>query len=198
MRPGKSVFLVVLTGLCVGLSGCGQQPARNVEPGGPGLSREQVQLQDAATRWADDYCVAVGSLVQGLATMPSVDPSSPQRAVRTSSELLGSVIGGLDRALDGLGKLPPSPVPGGDQVRAQAVTDFQGVRDRASAAQQRLDSTDASEIDEATLGQAHGPLDEVSRLDLLNRFDAVPELATAIAHAPVCQQLTVQVTAAPR
>ncbi len=198
MRPGKSVFLVVLTGLCVGLSGCGQQPVRNVEPGGPGLSREEVQLQDAAARWADDYCVAVGSLVQGLATMPSVDPSSPQRAVRTSSELLGSVINGLDRALDGLNELPPSPVPGGDQVRAQAVTDFQGVRDRASAARQRLDSTEPGAIDEATLGQAHGPLDEVARLDLLNRFEAVPELATAVAHAPVCRQLTVQVTATPR
>jgi len=197
VRPGQSVFLVVLTGLCVGLSGCGQ-PSPRTEPGGPGMSREQVQLQDAAARWADDYCVAVGSLVEGLATMPSVDPSSPQRAVRTSSELLGSVVDGLDRALDGLTKLPPSPVPGGDQVRAQAVTDFQGVRDRASAARQRLDSTKPGDIDEATLGQAHGPLDEVAHLDLLNRFDALPDLATAVAHAPVCQQLTVQASATPR
>ncbi|MDQ0378723.1 hypothetical protein [Amycolatopsis thermophila] len=196
MRPGKSVFLVVLTGLCVSLSGCGRQPARTVEPGGPGMSREEVQRQDAAAVWADEYCTAVGSLVQGLATMPSVDPSSPDRALRTSSELLGSVIGGLDRALDGLTTLPPSPVPGGDQVRAQAVTDFQGVRDRAQAARQRLDAADADRLDEATLGQAHGPLDEVAHLDLLDRFNTVPELATAVAHAPVCQQLTVE--ASPR
>ncbi|GAB3581841.1 hypothetical protein GCM10027445_54240 [Amycolatopsis endophytica] len=198
MRPGKSVFLVVLTGLCVSLSSCGQQPARTTEPAGPGMSQQDVQRQDAAALWADDYCGAVGSLVQGLATMPSVDPSSPHRAVRTSSDLLGSVIDGLDRALDGLHKLPPSPVAGGDQVRTQVVTDFQGVRDRASAARERLDTADPDRLDAATLGQANGPLDEVSHLDLLDRFDAVPELATAVAHAPVCQQLTIQATSAPR
>ncbi|NIH78117.1 hypothetical protein [Amycolatopsis viridis] len=197
MRPGQSVFLVVLTGLCVGLSGCGRPPA-STDPGGPGLSREQVQLQDAEARWADDYCVAVGSLVEKLVTMPSVDPSTPQRAVRSSSELLGSVIDGLDRALDGLHTMPPSPVPEGEAVRERAVSDFQGVRDRAAAARQRLDATAPGAIDAATLGQANGPLTEVAGLDLLDRFDAVPELATAVAHAPVCRQLAAQVTAAPR
>jgi len=197
LRPGKSVFLVVLTGLCVSLSSCGQQPERATEPGGPGMSQADVQRQDAAVVWADSYCVAVGSLVQDLTTMPSVDPSSPARAVRTSSDLLGSVIGGLDRALDGLNHLPPSPVPGGDQVRAEAVTDFQGVRDRAATVRTQLDSADAARLDAETLGRANGPLDEVAHLDLLDRFDAVPELATAVAHAPVCHQLTVQ-AGAPR
>ncbi|WP_236796298.1 hypothetical protein [Amycolatopsis sp. GM8] len=198
MRPGKIGFLAVLTGLCVGLVACGQTPARQerneIQPGGPGISQVEVQRQDAITRWANDYCIAVGSLVDGLATMPTVDPSTPRRAVQTSSDLLGSMIGGLDKAVTGLRALPPAPVPEGDAARAGTVTRLTGVRDRAAAAKKRLDDAgDAPTISQQTLGEAHGPLDEVSKLDLLAGFDA-PDLQFAVAHAPVCQQLTVRAT----
>ncbi|GAB3006130.1 hypothetical protein LWP59_36460 [Amycolatopsis acidiphila] len=197
MRPGKLGFLAILTGLCVGLAGCGRPPVQQdaIQPGGPGLSQVEVQRQDATTRWANDYCIAVGSLVDGLATMPTVDPSTPRRAVQTSSDLLGSMIGGLDNAVRGLRALPASPVPEGDSVRAGTVTELTGVRTRAAAAKQRLDAaSNDPTIDQQTLGEASAPLAEVSKLDLLAGFDAVPDLRTAVAHAPVCQQLTVRTT----
>ncbi|GLY68606.1 hypothetical protein [Amycolatopsis taiwanensis] len=194
MRAGKYLLLVVLTGVCTVLAACGQPPAA-VSPGGPGLSRGDVDRQEAATRWANDYCIAVGSLVDGLAAMPTVDPSTPQRAVRTSSELLGSVINGLDQAVQGLDALPPSPVPGGDGVRADALRSFTTVRANAVAAKTQLDSvSNNSRIDQQTLGAARGPLDEVSRLDLLAGFDTYPELAAARLRAPVCGQLTAHAT----
>ncbi|WP_235022863.1 hypothetical protein [Amycolatopsis alkalitolerans] len=159
------------------------------------MSKSDVERQDAATRWANDYCIAVGSLVAGLATMPSVDPSSPRRAVQTSSELLGSMIGGLDKAVASLRALPPAPVPQGDAVRGDTVAELTGVRARAAAAKQRLDAAgSAPTINQTTLGEAKGPLDEVSKLNLLAGFDTVPDLELAVAHAPVCQQLTLRPT----
>ncbi|GAA5164883.1 hypothetical protein [Amycolatopsis dongchuanensis] len=197
MRPGKVGFLALLTGLGIGLSGCGQPPAEPgaIQSGGPGLSQRDVQRQDEITRWANDYCVAVGSLVDNLATMPTVDPSTPRRAVQTSSALLGSMIGGLDRAVAGLRALPAAPLPEGDSVRTDTVTELSGVRVRAAEAKARLDDAgDAPTIDQATLGEARGPLDEVAKLNLLSGLDAVPDLRTAVARAPVCQQLTVRTT----
>ncbi|HKS45329.1 MAG TPA: hypothetical protein VJT49_09480 [Amycolatopsis sp.] len=192
MPAGKALFLVVLTGLCAVLGACGRPPAPSagIVPGGPGLSKDDVDRQDAASRWANDYCVAVGSLVDELATMPSVDPSSPQRAVRTSSDLLASMISGLDKAVQGLHNLPPSPVAGGDKVRGDAVSQFTVVREHAAEAKKRLDKArDATQIDQQTLGAARDPLNEVSKIDLLNGFTTVPELLTASEHAPVCEQL---------
>lgn len=186
--------MVVLTGLCTVLGACGQPPAA-VAPGGPGLSKEDVDRREAATLWANDYCIAVGSLVDGLAAMPTVDPSTPQRAVRTSSELLGSMINGLDQAVQGLDALPPSPVSGGDVVRADALSRFTAVRANAVAAKTQLDGVSNSrKIDQQTLGAARGPLAEVSRLDLLAGFETSPDLATARARAPVCGQLTARAT----
>lgn len=193
MRAGKAVFLVVLTGLLTALVACGQLPATSGvdQPGGPGLSMEEVNRQDTATRWANDYCIAVGSLVDGLATMPAIDPSTPQRAVRTSSDLLASMISGLDNAVRALEELSPSPVAGGERVRTDAIARFTGIRDRAAVAKQRLDNArNTTTIDQQTLGAARGPLDEVAKLDLLAGFTAIPDLITASTHAPVCEQLT--------
>jgi len=202
LRPGKAFFLVVLTGLCTALVACGRPPATPdlADAGGPGLSKGQVDQQDATTRWANGYCVAVGSLVDGLATMPSVDPSTPQRAVATSSDLLASMISGLDRALQGLQALPPSPVGGGEKVRTDAIAEFTGVRDRAASAKQVLDNARGSNsIDQKTLGAARGPLGEVAKLDLLAGFSTVPDLLTASSRAPVCEQLvTRDAPAGPR
>ncbi|MTD59479.1 hypothetical protein GKO32_36675 [Amycolatopsis sp. RM579] len=188
----------MITGLCLGLAACGQAPTRQqdeIHTGGPGLSQGQVQRQDAVTRWTNDYCIAVGSLVDGLATMPTVDPSTPRRAVQTSSDLLGSMISGLDKAVTGLRTLPAAPVPEADGARAETVAKLTGVRTRAAVAKQHLDEAGAApRIDQDTLGEARGPLDEVSKLNLLAGFDAVPDLEFAVTHAPVCQQLTVRTT----
>lgn len=197
MRPGKIGVLAVTTGLLVGLVACGRPPARTdaISAGGPGLSQSGVERQDAVTGWADSYCTAVGSLVDDLARMPAVDPSTPRRAVRTSSDVLDTVIGGLDKSVDGLRALPPSPVPEGDSVRSDTITRLTGVRDRAAEAKKRLDDAgDAPQIDQATLGAARGPLDEVSGIDLLAGLNSVPELQTAAAHAPVCRQLSARAT----
>lgn len=200
MRPGKTGFLAILAGLCVALAGCGQQPADPgaVRPGGPGLTKQDVERQDSVDAWADGYCGAVGFLVDGLATMPTVDPSTPRRAVQTSSDLLGSMIGGLDKAARSLQTLPPSPAAGGETVRANTLAEIAGIRERATGAKQRLDAArDDATIAKDTLGEASGPLDEVSKLNLLSGFDTVPELATAAGHAPVCQQLTARASTTP-
>jgi hypothetical protein len=199
LRAGKALFLVVLTGLCASLVACGRAPVNSgTDVGGPGLSQEGVARRDAATRWANDYCVAVGSLVDGLATMPSVDPSSPRRAVQTSSDLLASMVGSLDGAVRKLDRLPPSPVDGGDRMRTDTVDEFTGIRDRAMVAKQRLDvMRNATTIDQQTIGAARGPLDEVAKLDVMAGFTGVPELLDASAHAPVCAELTTRGSAGP-
>lgn len=193
MRPGKIGFLAVTAGLVIGLVSCGRAPEQSdaITAGGPGLTQDEVQRQDAAADWADDYCTAVGVLVDDLARMPAVDPTTPRRAVQTSGDVLGAMIGGLDKTVGGLRALPPAPVADGGAVRDNTINQLTGVRERAAAAKQQLDGAgNAPQISQTTLGAARGPLDEVSKIDLLAGLNSVPDLQTAAAHAPVCQQLT--------
>jgi hypothetical protein len=190
VRPRKPVLAAIALGLCLfsglSLTGCGQ-PAR-VQSG----SQQPGTVNDPVVHWADDYCGAVVQLVETLSTMPSVDPSTPRQASRTSSDLLGSVIGGLDRTLSGLAGLGPSPVPGGEAVRADAITTFKGIRSRAVAAKARIDaaSVDDTGATRQALAGAGAPLDEISKLNLLSGIDSVPELAAASKRALSCEPLT--------
>lgn len=192
MRPRTVVFLVLLTGLCAGLASCGRP---QVAPGAPQAnapaSDAETDRQDEITQWANDYCIAVGSLVDELATMPAIDPSSPRRAVETSRELLATMIGGLDKAVGGLRTLPSGPVPGADQVRDSMITRFAGVRADAAAAKQRLDDArGAATLPPSALREAQGPLDEVARIDPLSGITSIPDLSAGAGRAPVCRQLT--------
>jgi hypothetical protein len=156
--------------------------------------------QDPAANWADAYCGAVVQLVQTLSTMPVVDPSTPQQAARTSSQLLGSVISGLDRTLSGLHGLSSSPVAGGDQVRDGAIATFARIRSHAAAAKVRIDTASNGTASNGTasngtalrqaIGGAGVPLTEISKVGLLEGFDALPALAAASKRAPNCQPLT--------
>ncbi|MDT7729162.1 MAG: hypothetical protein QOI21_5738 [Actinomycetota bacterium] len=190
MRPRKPVLAAIALGLglvCgLFLTGCGQQA--KLQPG----AEQPGTVNDPAAHWAEDYCGAVVQLVQTLATMPSVDPSTPQQASRTSSDLLGSVIDGLDRTLSGLAALGPSPASGGDAVRADATRTFSGIRSRAATAKERIDavSVDDTEATRQALVGASAPLDEISKLNLLSGIDSVPELAAASKRALSCEPLT--------
>jgi hypothetical protein len=171
------------------LAGCGQ-PARLKTAAQQEDSASPV-AQDPAANWADAYCGAVVQLVQTLSTMPVVDPSTPQQAARTSSELLGSVISGLDRTVSGLHGLSSSPVAGGDQVRDNAIAAFDRIRSRAVAAKVRIDaaSNDTTALRQA-IGGAGVPLTEISKVDLLQGFDALPALTAASKRAANCEPLT--------
>jgi hypothetical protein len=171
------------------LIGCGQ--AARVQTRAQQQAPADSASEDPAAQWADGYCGAVVQLVQALSTMPVVDPSSPRQASRTSSELLGSVIGGLDGTLAGLHGLGASPVAGGDKVRDDAITTFSGIRSRAAKARDRIDvaSNDTS-ASRAALGGASAPLAEISKVNLLEGFDSLPALAAASKRAPNCEPLT--------
>lgn len=190
MRPRKSALAAIALGLCLvgglSLTGCGQQA--RLQPG----AQQPGQVNDPAALWADDYCGAVVQLVQTLSTMPSVDPSTSEQATRTSSDLLGSVVGGLDRTLSGLSGLRPSPASGGEAVRADAIETFSGIRSRAVAAKERIDaaSVNDTEATRQALAGASAPLDEISKLNLLAGIDSVPELAAASKRALSCEPLS--------
>ncbi|WP_199431573.1 hypothetical protein [Qaidamihabitans albus] len=203
MRPRSTVLAALVTALGLSLAGCGQQA--RVPPGeqpeansrGPGLSAEEARLQSDTTLWADGYCGAVSQLVSSLAQMPSVDPSTPRRASRTSSDLLGVMIDGLERTVVRLEGLGPAPVPGADDVKTKAVRTYTAIRDRALGAKQDLDAAADAEASRAAMSSAEGPLDEIGRLNLLEGFDSIPELKTASLRAPTCRQLTEE-SPAPR
>jgi hypothetical protein len=176
--------------ITIGLAGCGQQapqtPARD-----QGLSVTTVVPQaDPAARWADAYCGAVTHLVRTLAVLPTVDPSTPQQASRTSSDLLSSVVGGLDQSLAGLNALGAPPVPSADGGREDVIGQFADIREKAENARQRIDAVrgDAAATKEA-LGEARATLDRIDALDYLKGLDDVPALRAAEQRAPACRQL---------
>ncbi len=192
MRPRFTVLAALATGIGLGLAGCGHPPAVTSPAGQEGLATVSASQADPVSAWAEGYCGAAGGLVRTLATLPSVDPSTPQRASRTSSELMVSVVEGLSRTSSALKSLGPSPVAGGDASRAAAVAQLDGIRVRADDVRQRLDSSADAEATKTALRDARTSLDELDRLDLLRGLNDVPQLASASSRIPVCQELVKQ------
>ncbi|HEY3465281.1 MAG TPA: hypothetical protein VGL47_09130 [Amycolatopsis sp.] len=191
MRPRSTVFAALTTTITIGLAGCGQQAASQAPAGDQGLSVTTVVPQaDPAARWADGYCGAVTHLVRALAALPVVDPSTPQKASRTSSDLLSSVVGGLDQSLAGLEALGAPPVPSADGGRKDVIGQFSEIRSQAENARQRIDAArgDAAATKEA-LGEARATLDRIDALDYLKGVKDIPALAAAEQRAPACRQL---------
>lgn len=191
MRPRSTVFAALTTTITIGLAGCGQQAASQAPAGDQGLSVTTVVPQaDPAARWADGYCGAVTHLVRALAALPVVDPSTPQKASRTSSDLLSSVVGGLDQSLAGLEALGAPPVPSADGGRKDVIGQFSEIRSQAENARERIDATrgDAAATKEA-LGEARATLDRIDALDYLKGVKDIPALAAAEQRAPACRQL---------
>lgn len=202
VRPRMTFLAAAAVGavLAVG-AGCGQ-PQSPASPAsqapeqpregqsGPGLTSDEVQREDATTRWADGYCLAVGELVQSMSTMPMIDPSTARRAARTSSELLGSMIDGLDRTVSGLRELGAAPVPVGERVRAEAIAEYTAIRDHAAEVKSSLDAAQDPAASREAISATGGPLDEIAAINLLAGFESAPELATARERAPACRNLT--------
>jgi hypothetical protein len=191
VRPRSTVFAALTTTITIGLAGCGQSAATQAPARDQGLSVTTVVPQaDPAARWADGYCGAVTHLVRALADLPSVDPSTPQQASVTSSDLLLSVVGGLDRSLAGLNALGAPPVPSADGGRKDVMGQFAEIRRQAENARQRIDAVrgDAEATKEA-LGQARATLDRIDALDYLKGLKDVPALSAAEQRAPSCRQL---------
>ncbi|KZB83309.1 hypothetical protein [Amycolatopsis regifaucium] len=189
MRPRFTVLAALATGIGLGLAGCGHQPAVTSHARQEGLATVSASQADPASAWAEGYCAASGGLVRTLATLPSVNPSTPQLATQTSGELMASVVEGLNRTSSALGKLGPSPVAGGDASRNAAIAQLNGIRARADDVRRRLDSSTDPEAAKTALRDARTTLDELDRLDLLRGLNDVPQLAAAASRIPGCQDL---------
>ncbi|WP_414937029.1 hypothetical protein [Amycolatopsis sp. cmx-11-51] len=192
MRPRFTVLAALATGFGLGLAGCGQQLAVTSHAGQEGLATVSASQADPVSAWAEGYCGAAGGFVRTLATLPSVDPSTPQQASRTSSELMASVVEGLNRTLAALENLGPSPVAGGDASRTAAVAQLDSIRVRADDVRHRLDSSTDAEATKTALRDARTSLDELDRLDLLRGLNDVPQLASASSRIQGCQELVKQ------
>lgn len=187
-RVGLCATLV----LCV-VAGCGGAPTP--DPGEPEGGRRasttaDAPARDAAVTWANDYCGAVSELVLSVSEMPNIDASSPRRASETSGQLLEVVVGGLDRTVDRLESLDSVPVDGADRVRREALSTYGGIRERARAVLEDLSVAESAEASRDAVSAVREPLDDIGALDLLEGFDAVPELREASGHAPACRTLT--------
>ena len=191
MRLRSTVIAALTTTMAIGLTGCGQPPATRPPAQDHGLSVTTVVPQaDPVATWAGAYCDAMTHLVRALAALPTVDPSTPQQASRTSSALLSSVVGGLDRSLAGLTALGAPPVPSADGGREAVIRQFAEIRAQAENARERVERVrgDAAATKEA-LGQARAALDRIDALDYLEGLKGIPALAAAEQRAPACRQL---------
>jgi hypothetical protein len=191
VRPRSTVFAALTTTITIGLAGCGQQAATQAPARDQGLSVTTVVPQaDPAARWVDAYCGAVTHLVRALASLPAVDPSTPQQASRTAGNLLSSVVGGLDQSLAGLNALGAPPLPSADNGRKDVIGQFAEIREQAENARERIDAVrgDAAAT-KAALGEASATLDRIDALDYRKGLEDIPALEAAEQRAPSCRQL---------
>ncbi len=192
MRPRSPGFAALAMMITLGLAGCGHAPAMQSPAQEQELSvTTDAPRTDPAARWANGYCGAVTQLVQTLATLPTVDPKTPQQASRTSSDLLSSLVGGLDRATAALASLGVPPLPATDQGRQDVLAQFAQIRTQADTIRQRIDAAQGNATaTKDALGQARTTLDQIAALDLLRGLKAAPALEAAGGRAPSCQDLT--------
>ncbi|WP_410563775.1 hypothetical protein [Amycolatopsis sp. cmx-4-61] len=191
MRQRSTVFAALATTITIGLAGCGQPAPAPSPPRDQDLPvTTVVPRADPAARWAGGYCDAVTHLVRALAALPAVDPSTPQNASRTSSDLLSSVVAGLDESLAGLKALGAPPVASADGGRKDVIAQFAGIRAEAENARRRIEAArgNAAATKDA-LGQARATLDRIDALDYLKGLKDVPALAAAQQRAPSCRRL---------
>lgn len=189
MRQRSTVFAALTTTIAIGLAGCGQ-PATEPPPDPDQPVTTIVPQVDPATSWAAGYCDAVTHLVRALAALPAVDPSTPQRASRTSSDLLSSVVDGLDQSLAGLNALGAPPVPSADGGRKDVIEQFAEIRTEAENARRRINAARGNATaTKAALGEARATLDRIDALDYLKGLKDVPALAAAEQRAPACRRL---------
>ncbi|MEV6829059.1 hypothetical protein [Amycolatopsis sp. NPDC051102] len=189
MRQRSTVFAALTTMIAIGLTGCGQ-PATEPPPDPDPPVTTVVPHADPAADWAAGYCDAVTHLVRTLAELPAVDPSTPQKASRTSSDLLSSVVGGLDQSLAGLNALGAPPVPSADAGRKDVIRQFAEIRAQAENARQRIETGRGdAPATKAALGEAKAALDRIDALDYLKGLKDVPALAAAGQRAPACRRL---------
>jgi hypothetical protein len=191
VRQRSTVFAALTTTIAIGLSGCGQPSAVQAPPRDQGLPATTVVPQvDPAANWAAGYCAAVTHLVRALAELPAVDPSTPQKASRTSSDLLSSVVGGLDQSLAGLNALGAPPMPSADSGRRDVIGQFTEIRAEAENVRRRIEAARGNaSATKAALGQAGATLDRIDALDYLKGLRDVPALAAAEQRAPACRRL---------
>ncbi|WP_410637207.1 hypothetical protein [Amycolatopsis sp. lyj-346] len=191
MRQRSTVFAALTTTIAIGLAGCGQPATVQSPPRDQDLPVTTVVPQaDPAASWASGYCTAVTHLVRALAALPVVDPSTPQKASRTSSDLLSSVVDGLDRSLAGLNALGAPPLPSADSGREAVIGQFAEIRAEAENARRRIEAAHGNaSATKAALGQARATLDRIDALDYLKGLKDVPALASAEQRAPACRQL---------
>ncbi|MGW3965711.1 hypothetical protein ACWED2_38230 [Amycolatopsis sp. NPDC005003] len=191
MRLRPTVFAALTTTIAIGLAGCGQPSEVPAPPREQDLPATTAAPQaDPAVSWAGGYCDAVTHLVRALAALPAVDPSTPQKASRTSSDLLSSVVGGLDQSLAGLKAIGAPPMPSADSGRKDVIGQFAEIRAEAENARRRIEAARGnSAATKDALGQAKATLDRIDALDYLKGLKDVPALAAAEQRAPACRQL---------
>jgi hypothetical protein len=189
VRLRSTVFAALTTTITFCLAGCGQ-PATEPPPDPDPPATTIVPHADPAADWAARYCDAVTHLVRTLADLPAVDPSTPQKASRTSSDLLSSVVGGLDQSLAGLNALGAPPVPSADAGRRDVIRQFAEIRAEAENARQRIETVHGNApATKAALGDAKAALDRIDAIDYLKGLKDVPALAAAEQRAPSCLRL---------
>ncbi|MBA0127377.1 hypothetical protein H0B56_17665 [Haloechinothrix sp. YIM 98757] len=190
--PAAVAVLLLVAGC-----GAGDENAGQVRPE---PSRQQAAESDGgtqdsrATEWADSYCSATLRLVHAVSTSPQVDPSSPERASKTSMDMLTTVSEGLRQAERELDGLAPAPIRGADEVLERTKGEFSELRDRSESARNRLAATrqreepDVAETRSA-LDVTSNVLDEVGEVNLLGGMEEIPEFVEASRSARSCAEL---------
>jgi hypothetical protein len=189
VRPRRGTPAALTVAFLLAIAGCGHAPQR-AAPAREQAAQAPVPQADPVANWADGYCGAVTHLVRALANLPTVDPSSPERASQTSSALLGSVVDGLDQAVAGLDALDSPPLPAAEQGRRAVADRFAEIRRQADDTRRRLDAVrgDPAATKEA-LGDVRTTLDRVSALNFLEGLQGDPALTDAGRRDPTCQAL---------
>ncbi len=190
-RSTFAISAVVVLALA-GCSGDGQEPGEMVPPTTTAAAPTGETGASDATAWAEQVCAAVAPEVEKLGAGPNIDPSNPQAAKDGLVSYLDTMVGALDRMIDGMQDAGAPPVPDGQVAVDRAVGTLEEAKGSIEAAKDELEGADVSDpaAFQAAFTKVGEDLQKLSDLDNpMAGLRGNEELHKAFQEAESCKEL---------
>lgn len=194
-RSIRTALTAAGTAAAVLVAGCSTAVTGTAAPAGSSsaVPRAGAPANGDPVAWINGVCGSLLGFVRTVSAPPTIDSSSPQKAVKGLSAYLGGAVTALDKATSDIKAAGPSPVDGGDKAVAAITGALGQFRTSFQSAKTKIDAVNPSDLQQVAtaLPEALTPLQDLSKISSTTTdLQGTPEIDRAAQQAPNCQALS--------
>jgi hypothetical protein len=142
-----------------------------------------------AVAYMDKVCAAASEFAKIEKTAPKLDAADSAKVKADMAAYMGQLADAFTKSAEGLGKVGPSPVAGGEAAVTKMAETFTSLGTVFADAKTKIEQADANNATGGiqAAGEAIAKLSELA--DPLRDLKDVPELQKATQTAPKCQEM---------